>query len=103
MKLRACSVRRTDRFLPKRKSCEPVADKASPNRSASAPNCSMRISGSTPVPFDLLIRWPASSMIVAWMITSENGSRPRNSRPIMIMRATQRLMIPRSVTSTWVG
>ena len=46
-----------------RLSCVSVARAVTPNRSASAPYNSMMSSGSTPLPFDLLIPSPKPSMI----------------------------------------
>ena len=59
--------------------------------------------GSTALPLDLDIRVPSRAMIVEVMITSSNGLAPVKRRPVMIIRATQRLMISRAVTRTWVG
>jgi hypothetical protein len=37
------------------------------------------------------------------MATSENGTSPMNSRPVMIIRLTQRLMISRAVLFMLLG
>jgi hypothetical protein len=41
--------------------------------------------------------------MIEWMHTSENGTSSMNSRPIMIIRATQRKMMSRAVERTVVG
>ena len=64
---------------------------------------SMRSIGSTPVPSDLDIRRPSGAWMTDVMSTSVNGTSPVNSIPIMIIRATHRLMISRAVTSASVG
>ena len=56
-----------------------------------------------PVPSDFDIRRPSGARIVGLITTSSNGMSPMNSRPIISMRATQRLMMSRAVTSTWPG
>ena len=56
-----------------------------------------------PVPSDLDIRRPSGAWITAVIGTSVNGSSPVNSTPIITMRATQRKMMSRAVTSTSVG
>ena len=38
-----------------------------------------------------------------WMYTARNGTSPVNLRPIMIIRATQKKMMSKPVTSTEVG
>ena len=55
------------------------------------------------LPFDLLIREPSTAWIVLVMSTSLKGLRPVNLRPVMIIRATQRKMMSRPVTSASVG
>ena len=74
-----------------------------PKRTASAPLRSISSSGSIPVPSDFDIRRPSGAWITEVMYTSRNGARPVNSSPIMIIRATQRKMISRAVTSASVG
>jgi len=59
--------------------------------------------GSITLPFDLLIRWPSAVWMTQWMATSAKGTWPMNSRPVMIIRLTQRLMISRAVLSSEVG
>ncbi len=56
-----------------------------------------------PVPSDFDIRRPSAACTTEWMTTSKKGCSPRNSFPIIIMRATQRLMISRAVQSTLPG
>ena len=56
-----------------------------------------------PVPSDFDIRRPSGACTVAWISTSENGIWPANSWPSIIIRATHRLMMPRSVESTFAG
>ena len=55
------------------------------------------------LPFDFDIFWPCSSRIRPVMYTSRNGTSPANSRPIMIIRATQKKMMSKPVTSTVEG
>ena len=57
----------------------------------------IRSRGSTPVPRDFDIRLPSAAWTWQWMTTSANGTSPMNSRPVMIIRLTQRLMISRAV------
>ncbi len=56
-----------------------------------------------PVPSDLDMRRPSGAWMIEVMWTSENGSTPVNSSPIMIIRATHRKMMSRPVTSASVG
>ena len=56
-----------------------------------------------PVPSDLDIRRPSAAWMVEWIKTSVNGISPMNSIPIIIIRATQRLMMSRAVESTSPG
>ena len=70
---------------------------------ASAPCSSTSSSGSIPVPSDFDMRRPSGAWMVEWMSTSENGISPMNSIPIISMRATQRLMMSRSVERTLPG
>jgi len=74
-------------------------------RSASAPypRWSITTMGSIPVPSDLLIRFPSRVSTVGWIYTSVKGTSPLNSSPNMSIRATQRKMMPRSVTRTSPG
>ena len=96
----------------------PEAIASSPKRTASAPYAgnsppcentggrgppAIRSSGSTPVPSDLLIRRPSGAWITEWTLTSVNGISPRNSSPIITMRATQRNRMSRAVDRTSVG
>ncbi len=55
------------------------------------------------LPFDLLMREPSVAWMVLVISTSVNGLRPVNLRPVMIIRATQRKMMSRPVTSVSVG
>ena len=55
------------------------------------------------LPFDFDIFWPSWSRIRPWMYTSRNGTSPVKCRPSMIMRATQKKMMSKPVTSTLVG
>ena len=73
------------------------------NRSASAPMSSITDSGSTTLPFDLLIFWPRSSRTSPVMYTVWNGTSPANFRPSMIIRATQKKMMSNPVSSSVVG
>ncbi len=54
-----------------------------------------------PLDFDILS--PFSSRMRPVMYTSRNGTSPMNLRPSMIMRATQKKMMSKPVTSTLVG
>ena len=60
-------------------------------------------SGSMTLPFDFDILSPDSSRIRPVMYTSRNGTSPMNLRPIIIIRATQKKMMSKPVTSTLVG
>ena len=54
-----------------------------------------------PLVFDIFS--PCSSRMRPVMYTSRNGTSPMNFRPIIIMRATQKKMMSKPVTSTLVG
>ena len=56
-----------------------------------------------PVPSDFDIRRPSGAWMIELIGTSVNGSSPVNSMPIITIRATQRKMMSRPVTSTSVG
>ena len=56
-----------------------------------------------PVPSDLDMRRPSAAWMMEVMKTSLNGRSPMNSMPIMIILATQRLMMSRAVTARWPG
>ena len=72
-------------------------------RRASAPYLSTICRGSMPVPSDFDMRRPSAACTWQWMATSENGTSPMNSRPVMIIRLTQRKMISRAVQFMSVG
>ncbi len=72
-------------------------------RSASAPKRCTTSSGSIPLPSDLDMRRPVWSRTVPVRYTSRKGTSPRNSKPDMIIRATQKKMISGAVTSVWPG
>ena len=91
------------RSASKRTSWLPVPTAAAQARTASAPYRSTISSGSTTFPFDLLIRDPSAAWMMLVIITWLNGFFWVNFRPVMIMRATQRKMMSRPVTSTSVG
>ncbi len=55
------------------------------------------------LPLDLLIFWPFSSRTRALMNTLSKGTSPMKCRPIIIIRATQKKMMSKPVTSTLVG
>jgi len=80
-----------------------MATDAAQARTASVPYLSMSLRGSTPVPSDLDIRLPSAACTWQWMATSTNGTSPMNSRPVMIIRLTQRLMISRAVLFMLLG
>jgi hypothetical protein len=80
-----------------------AAKAASVKRKASVPYLLMMASGSTTLPFDLDIFWPSASRMRAWMYTWRNGSSFMKCRPSMAMRATQKKMMSKPVTSTDVG
>ena len=71
--------------------------------SASRSMPSMRSSGSSTLPLDLDIFCPSESRIRPCTYTSRNGTSPMKCRPSMIMRATQKKMMSKPVTSTDVG
>ena len=56
-----------------------------------------------PVPRLFDIRRPSGAWMTELMFTSAKGTSPVNSRPIITIRATQRKMMSRAVTSTSVG
>ena len=64
---------------------------------------SMMSSGSSMLPLVFDIFSPCSSRMSPVMYTSRNGTSPMNFRPIIIMRATQKKMMSKPVTSTLVG
>ncbi len=70
---------------------------------ASAPYSSIGSIGSMPVPRLFDMRRPSSASTVEWMITSVNGISPSASRPVQIMRFSQRRMISRAVELTFPG
>ncbi len=55
------------------------------------------------MPSDFDIRSPVDARISELIGTSLNGTWPVNSIPIITMRATQRKMMSRAVTSASVG
>ena len=71
--------------------------------SASSAMPSTMSSGSMTLPLDLDIFSPCSSRMRPVMYTSRNGTSPMNFRPIIIMRATQKKMMSKPVTSTLPG
>ena len=77
---------------------------ASVKRSASAPYSSISSSGSMTLPLDFDIFCP---LLVAHqrVDVDRRGTAPRcmKCRPIIIMRATQKKMMSKPVTSTLVG
>ena len=81
--------------------CAAIAAKV--KRNASAPYSSMTSRGSMTLPFDFDIFCPRSSRTSAWMYTVGNGTSFIKCRPIIIMRATQKKMMSKPVTSTLVG
>ena len=74
-----------------------------PKRNPSAPYLAIRSSGSGELPrlFDILR--PLRSRMMLVKKTFLNGTSPVNSRPAMIMRATQKKMISGPVTKSLVG
>ena len=74
-----------------------IATDAAHARTASAPYFVINPRGSTPVPSDFDMRRPSAACTWQWMATSANGTSPMNSRPVMIILLTQRLMISRAV------
>ena len=56
-----------------------------------------------PVPRLFDIRRPSAARIVEWTITSVNGISPFSSRPVQIIRFSQRRMISRAVELTFPG
>ena len=72
-------------------------------RSASAPYSAMVLSGFTTLPSDLDIFRPCSSRTSPCRNTVLKGASPVNSRPIMIIRATQKKRMSWPVSITVVG
>ena len=64
---------------------------------------SMRSSGSSTFPLDLLIFCPSASRIRPCTYTSRNGTLPVKCSDIITIRATQKKMMSKPVTSTEVG
>ncbi len=60
-------------------------------------------SGSMTLPLDFDILSPCSSSMSPVMYTSRKGTSPVNLSPIIIMRATQKKMMSKPVTSALVG
>ena len=81
----------------------PVADRASENRSASAPYRSIISIGSITFPSDFDIFRPCPSRTRPWITALRNGTSPASDIPDMIIRATQRYRISYPVTSTAFG
>ncbi len=79
------------------------ASAQSVKRTASAPWRSISSRGSSTFPLDLLIFAPLASRTRPWITTSRNGARPVRCSPIIIIRATQKKMMSKPVTSTSVG
>ncbi len=73
------------------------------SRSASWEMPSITSSGSIVLPFDFDIFWPSASRTIALMYTSRKALTPANCRVVMIMRATQKKMMSKPVTSTVEG
>ncbi len=71
--------------------------------SASSPMPSMRSIGSSTLPLDLLIFWPSASRIRPWTYTSRKGILPVRWVVIITIRATQKKMMSKPVTSTLEG
>ena len=69
------------------------APRASDQRSASAPNCSIQSSGSTTLPADLLILRPRASRISPVMDTVRKGTSSCTYVQNIIIRATQKKMM----------
>ena len=67
------------------------------------PMPSIRSIGSSTLPFDLLIFWPSESRTRPVTYTSRNGTLPVKCSDIITMRATQKKMMSKPVTSTEVG
>ena len=80
-----------------------IATDAAHARRASAPYWSTIDRGSTPVPSDFDILRPSAACTWQWIATSAKGTSPMNSRPVMIIRLTQRKMISRAVQFMFVG
>ena len=82
----------------------PMAAKAvRVKRRESQPYLSIISSGSMTLPVDLDILRPVSSRTRACRYTSWKGTWPMKCWPIIIMRATQKKMMSKPVTSTLVG
>ncbi|CFO77449.1 Uncharacterised protein [Bordetella pertussis] len=64
---------------------------------------SMRSTGSSVLPLDLLIFWPSASRISPCTYTCLNGTLPVMCMVSMTMRATQKKMMSKPVTSTLEG
>jgi hypothetical protein len=94
----------------KRMSCPCGAIDTMPKRRPSAPYLAIRSSGSGELPSDFDILRPCWSRMMPVKYTCLNGIRFSsgcpgfvNSRPAMIMRATQKKMMSGPVTSVVVG
>jgi hypothetical protein len=80
------------------------ASAQSVKRTESAPCVSISSSGSSTLPLDLLILAPLASRTRPWITTWRNGTSPSmKCSPIIIIRATQKKMMSKPVTSTSVG
>ena len=55
------------------------------------------------LPLDFDIFWPRSSRTRPWMYTVRNGTSPMKWMPCIIIRATQKKMMSKPVTSTSPG
>jgi hypothetical protein len=64
---------------------------------------SMMSSGSRMLPFDFDIFWPSASRTRPVMYTSRKGTLSVKCRVIITMRATQKKMMSKPVTSTDEG
>src|SRR4030095_1664318 len=80
-----------------------AASAASVKRKASVPYLPMIATGATTLPSDLDIFCPSASRTRAWMYTWRKGSVFMRCRPSIAMRATQKKMMSKPVTSTEVG
>ncbi len=80
-----------------------TASAASVKRRASVPYLSIISSGSMLLPSDLLILRRLRSRTRPLMKTCLNGISPRNLRPSMIIRATQKKMMSKPVDIRSVG
>ncbi len=88
---------------PSRASAASAAMRSISSRSDSRSMPSIRSSGSMVLPFDFDIFWPSASRTMRVDVDLAERHAPVKCRVIMIMRATQKKMMSKPVTSTLDG